>query len=183
MISQQMNGGTGTLDGFAQNNELAIQLFHSGGGGTFPGGGFFPFIQRSFAAASGTDSLGLNATWNGVDGTRTITWNLAAFTVDDPTTPDPTAVSISQILTDHPDMQGAAIYFVQQHNGPAPVGPGRFFWDNVRLLDAGGAELALIGNFEPIPEPGSMALAALAVPPLVVAYRRRRAARTATATV
>jgi len=181
LLSSQINGGSGNFNGFAQNNELAVQLFNSGGAGTtFPSGGFFPFIQKNFAVAGVSDSLGQNAGWNGVDGTRTLTWNLNAFTTTDPT--DGANKTISQLLTDHPDMQGAAIYFVQQMgNGTTTVGPASFYWDKVQLVDAGNNVLATIGNFEAVPEPGSMALAALAVPPLVVAYRRRRARQAAVA--
>jgi hypothetical protein len=140
-------------------------------------------MQHTFSTAQGdADSRNHGVQWAGDDGTRTITWNLANFTTTDPT--DSATKTLSQLLTDHPDMQGAAFYFVQQvGNGTATVGPSRFFWDNVRLVDAGNNTLAVIGNFEPVPEPGSMALAALAVGPLVVAYRRRRAARLAAVAV
>jgi hypothetical protein len=177
--SAQINGGSGNFDGFAQANVIAIQLFHSGGAGTtFPSGGFFPFIQKDFTAGGGTDTSGQNGTWSGVNGTRSITWNLNNFTTTDPTFTDPNAQrTLNQLLTDHPDMQGAAIYFVQQAgNASAPVGQSRFFFDNVRLVDSGGTTLGTIGNFEAVPEPGTLALAALAVPPMVVAIRRRRAA-------
>jgi hypothetical protein len=182
LLSAPLNGGSGNFDGFAQNNVIAFQLFHSGGAGTtFPSGGFFPFMQHTFSVAQGdTDSRNHGAQWSGDNGTRTLTWNIANFTTTDPT--DSAIKTISQLLTDHPDMQGAAIYFAQQvGNGTATVGNTSFFWDNVRLLGAGGTPLATIGNFEAVPEPGSMALAALAVPPLVIAYRRRKAARTAAA--
>ena len=72
---------------------------------------------------------------------------------------------------DRPD--GGNLGRVQQIGGGA--GPGSFFWDNVRLTNTGGLN-ALIGNFEPIPEPTSLILASLAVPPIVAAIRRRRSA-------
>ncbi|HEY1381869.1 MAG TPA: hypothetical protein VGF55_34030 [Gemmataceae bacterium] len=181
LLNSQINGGSGNFDGFAQSNVLAVQLFHNGGAGTtFPGGGFFPFMQHTFSTAQGdADSRNHGAQWSGDDGTRTLTWNLANFTAQDPSSGNSTK-TLSQLLTDHPDMQGAAIYFVQQAgNGSATVGPSQFFWDNVRLLDGGNNTLAIIGNFEPVPEPSSFALAALVVPPVVVAVRRRRAARQA----
>jgi hypothetical protein len=173
LINQQLNGGS-QFSGFAQNNEMAVQLFSSAGG-TFPAQ-YSQFVQRNFAAAAATDTSGQNGTWSGVDGTRTLKWDLTTFTTQDT---DGSTKTIGQILAAHPDMQDAKIDFVEQLGGGSA--PGNFFWDRVQLLDTGNNVLATIGNFEPVPEPGSMALAALAVPPLVVAYRRRRATRKAAA--
>src|SRR5437773_1244326 len=63
LTNQELNGGSyggGTDDsfnGYAQNNELAVVINTSTNG----------FIQRSFTQANGSDSLGTNATWSGVD--------------------------------------------------------------------------------------------------------------------
>jgi PEP-CTERM motif len=172
MIGTQMNGGA-AFSGFAQSNELAIELF-SNPGGTLPSG-INIFAQKNFAAGNGTDTSGQSATWSGVDGTRTITYDLTQFT--DPNMTDATfGETIAQILTQHPDIQDAKISFVEQMGGGSA--PGNFFFDNVKLLDGGGNTLAIIGNFEPVPEPSSFALAALVVAPLVgVVRRRRKAAR------
>jgi hypothetical protein len=168
LINQQLNGGS-QFSGFAQDNEMAVQLF-SNAGGSFPAQ-YNKFVQVGFLAANGTDTSGQNATWSGVDGTRTLKWDLTTFTAQDT---DGSTKTIGQILTAHPDMQDAKIDFTQQLGGG--TNPGNFFWDNVQLLDAGNNVLMTIGNFEGVPEPGTMALAALAVPPMIVAIRRRRAA-------
>ena len=168
LINQQLNGGN-QFSGFAQNNEMTVQLF-SNAGGTFPSQ-YNKFVQVGFVAANGQDSSGQNATWSGVDGTRTLKWDLSTFMAQDT---DGATKTIGQILGVHPDMQDAKIDFVQQLGGGSA--PGNFFWDKVQLLDAGNSVLATIGNFEPVPEPSTMALAALAVPPVIAAIRRRRAA-------
>jgi hypothetical protein len=179
LIGTQINGGQ-PFSGFAQGNEMAVQLF-SNPGGTTPSG-LNAFIQRNFAAANGTDSSGHAAQWSGADGPRTITFDLTTFVYNNtgnPSDPD-NGKTLSQVLTSHPDLQDAKIDFTEQIGGGSSA-TGNFFYDNVRLLDAGGNTLATIGNFEAVPEPGSMALAALAVPALVVAYRRRRARAAAAA--
>lgn len=169
LINQQLNGGS-QFSGFAQNNEMAVQLF-ANAGGSFPSQ-YSQFVQRNFAAANATDSLGQSGTWSGVDGTRTLRWDLTTFTAPDPVTG--TTETIGQILQAHPDMGDVKIDFVQQLGGG--TAPGNFYWDNVQLLDASGTPLATIGSFEGVPEPGTLALAALAVPPVIAAIRRRRAA-------
>jgi hypothetical protein len=168
MIGAQINGGSGNFNGFAQSNEMAIQLF-SNAGGSFPTQ-LNVFSQASFTAASGTDSLNQGAGWNGVDGTRTLTYSLAAFTGTDT---DGMTKTIGAILAAHPDIADAKISFVEQFgSGTTTVGPGNFFFDNVQLTGPGGS--TIIGNFEPLPEPSTMALAALFVPPLAAVIRRRR---------
>jgi hypothetical protein len=172
LIGTQINGGS-QFSGFAQDNELAVQLF-SNPGGTAPSG-INQFIQRNFAAGNGTDTSGQNATWSGVDGTRTITFDLTTFTYNNASNPsDPdNGRTLGQVLASHPDIQDAKIDFTEQiGGGSSPT--GNFFYDNVRLLDAGGNTLATIGNFEAVPEPSSLALAALGMPVLIRAIRRRR---------
>lgn len=172
MIGTEMSGDGSNFSGFAQTNELSIQLF-SNPGGTLPNG-INLFIQRTWAASAGTDSRNHAAQWAGDDGTRTITYELAGFSGVDPT--DNQTKSVAQLMTEHPDIQLAKINFVQQMGGG--VAPGAWYWDNVRLLNAGGTTLATIGNFEPVPEPTSLALSALALPAMV-AIRRRRTKQTA----
>ena len=167
LIGTQINGGS-AFSGFAQGNELAVQLF-SNPGGTFPST-LNVFSQKNFPAANGTDSKGHAAQWSGDDGTRTITYDLTTFTGTDT---DGMTKTIGAILGAHPDMQDAKIDFTEQIGGGTST-TGNFFYDNVRLLDSAGNTLATIGNFEPVPEPSSFALAALVVLPLVGAVRRRR---------
>jgi hypothetical protein len=171
LIGTQINGGA-NFAGFAQSNEMAVQLF-SNSGGSLPSG-ISLFVQKNFAAANGTDTSGQSATWSGVDGTRTITYDLTQFTATDPTTGS--TETIGQILMNHPDIQDGKIDFVEQvGGGTAPN--ANFFFDNVRLLDAGGNNLATIGDFEAVPEPSTFALAGLAVPALIGMVRRRRKLR------
>jgi hypothetical protein len=169
--STELSGDGSNFTGFAQTNELSIQLF-SNAGGTLPNG-INVFSQRAWASPGDTDSKNHNATWSGDNGTRTITFDLTTFTGTDAT--DNQTKTISQMMTQHPDISFVKINFVQQIGGG--VAPGAFYWDNVRLLNASGGTLALIGNFEPVPEPTSLAFAGLAVPALVFAARRRRARR------
>lgn len=180
LLSQQINGGSGNFSGFAQANELAFQVFAPAGTPSLPNG-INLFVQRNFSTGGGTDTSGQNATWSGVDGTRTITFDLSLFTAVDPS--DNQTKSIAAILAAHPDIPSAKLDFTQQMGGGSPVGPGSFFYDNVRILNGSGTSLALIGNFEPIPEPTSLILASMAVPGVVMAIRRRRNAKAQEAAV
>jgi hypothetical protein len=172
MIGSEINGGSGNFNGFAQANELAVSLF-SNAVPTLPSG-INLFLQRNFASGNATDSRSLGAQWSGQDGVRTISFDLTMFSGTDPT--DGVTKTVAQLLTAHPDIQDAKISFVEQFGGgTTTVGPGAFYFDNVRLTGTGVN--ATIGNFEAIPEPASLALTALAVPPLMwIARRRRRAA-------
>jgi len=165
LTGTDLNGGV-AFAGFAQSNELAISLFDPGGG-TLPAG-INAFIQKSFAAGGATDSLSQSGGWNGVDGTRHITWNLANFTLTDPT--DATVKSVAAFLTAHPDTDLARISWVEQVGG-ATSATSTMYWDNVRLT--GGGANGLIGNFEPVPEPATLALAVIALPAAFVFARRR----------
>lgn len=149
MIGSEINGGSGSFDGFAQANEISISLFSA----VAPGVNIF--AQRGAFGAL-TDSSGLNGQWSGVDGTRTHTWNLLAVTAVDPT--DGLTKPVGQIAANHPELELIRINLVEQFgNGTATVGPGSFFYDNVRL--------------NVIPEPASLALVGLLLPAL--ALRRR----------
>jgi hypothetical protein len=90
--------------------------------------------------------------------------------------------NLAQMMVAHPDIQDVKFSFVQQTGGGSPVGPGSFFYDNVRLLNGSGSSLSIIGNFEPVPEPGSLILTALAVPAIIGTIRRRRRTAMSTAT-
>ena len=150
MIGTEINGGQ-QFTGFAQANELAVTLFS-------PGGAINLFIQRNAFAGGLTDSLGLGGQWSGVDGTRTLSWDLSRFTADDPTTPPGDVKTVSQLLADHPEMVEATIWVPTQYGGVGTTGPHNFYFDNYRLI---------------IPEPASIALLALGLPAL--ALRRHRA--------
>jgi hypothetical protein len=174
LLSQQINGGSGNFSGFAQGNEMAWQLFAPSGTAGLPNG-INIFSQVNFTVGNGTDTSGQGATWSGVDGTRTITFDLSTFMGTDPN--DGQTKSVRQLLMLYPAIPDAKFDFTEQTGGGTPVGPASFFYDNVRILDGTGGSLALIGNFEPVPEPTSLILAGLAVPPAIVAIRRRRNAK------
>jgi PEP-CTERM motif len=146
--SISLNGGSGSFGGFAQDNVIAITLF---------GPGINLFIQENFSAVAGdTDSSGKNATWSGVDGTRTITWSLSQFTAVDPTTSN--TETVSQILANNPGITDAKIGFAEQTGGSA--GSPVFFFDNVQL--------------NPVPEPSTIALAGFGGIAALLAIRRNR---------
>ena len=157
LIGTELSGDGSPFSGFAQSNEMAITLF---GPGIGPAGGDLNlFIQKQFgglAAAGVSDSLGQSAGWNGVDGTRKLTWDLTKFTANDPNTG--TTKSVSQFLAAYPGITDSKICFVAQAGGGTGTTTS-FYFDNV-VLSA-------------IPEPASVALLAMAAPMLVI--RRRRA--------
>lgn len=150
--SAALNGGSGNFNGYAQDNAIAFSLYGNGGALNL-------FIQQSFSTGAGdTDSLNQGAGWNGVDGTRTITWNLSSFTAVDPTTGN--TETLSQILANNPGIVDAKIGFVQQTGGATgTVGVPTFYFDNVQLI--------------PAPEPTTLALAGLGLAG-VLGFRRFR---------
>jgi hypothetical protein len=145
-----LNGGSGSFNGYAQNNAMAINLY----GGTVPTSYNF---QEAFSTGSGdTDSSGQNATWNGVDGTRTISWNLSSFTVG--------GLTVAQVIAANGGVSAfssAYVTFVQQTGGAsAPVGGATFYFDNVLLT-------------QPVPEPTTIALTGLGIAGLLGIRRKR----------
>jgi hypothetical protein len=151
--SAALNGGSGNFNGYAQDNAIAISLYGNGGALNL-------FIQKSFSTGAGdTDSLNQGAGWNGVDGTRTITWNLSSFTAVDPTTSN--TETVSQIIANNPGIVDAKIGFVEQTGGATgTVGNPTFFFDDVQLV--------------PAPEPSSVALAGLGLTGLFGIRRFRK---------
>lgn len=130
----ELNGGSfsgGTDDsfnGFAQSNQLAVVI-------NTPSGGF---IQRDFTAGGATDTSGQSGAWNGIDGQRTITWDLTKFTSG--------GMSLADFITAN-NATDARLWFVTQGgdtNGNA--GPMRFYFDNVALHGPAGDQT--IGSFE-----------------------------------
>lgn len=151
MIGSEINGGSGNFDGFAQSKELAVTLFSPNGLNIFAQRGNFGALTEIHNLAP--HNVG---EWNGVDGTRTLVWNLLAVTATDPA--DGLTKPVGQILANHPDIVDAKIAIVEQFGGgTATVGDGAFFFDRVILN---------------VPEPTTLALAALAAPAML---RRRRA--------
>jgi hypothetical protein len=156
LIGTELSGDGTPFSGFAQSNELAITLFSPNEG---PGGGNLNlFIQKSFGGLAGagvSDSLNQAAGWNGVDGTRRLTWDLTKFTANDPNTGTPK--SVSQFLATYPGIVEAKIAFVAQAGGGSGT-TTNFYFDNV-VLSA-------------IPEPTSLGL--LGATGLMLVVRRRR---------
>lgn len=150
--------GSNDASNFAQSNAVSFSLF--GTGGSLGSNTVNNFGQKTAAQVSMTDSLNptKQSQWNGVDGTRHITWSFASFTVTDPT--DGVTKTYSQILAAHPDVPwDLQINFVEQIGDNSGAGdPGSFYFDNVVLAT-------------PLPEPASLTLIGLAVPALL---RRRR---------
>ena len=131
----ELNGGAfgegedNSFNGFAQSNELAIVI-------NAPTGGF---IQRNFTTGGGTDSLNTNATWSGVDGTRSITWDLTKFTSG--------GMSLPEFITAN-NATDARFWFVTQGDDTnGETGPMRFYFDNM-VVHGGLTQQTLIGDFE-----------------------------------
>ncbi|HEV8607148.1 MAG TPA: hypothetical protein VGQ99_17545, partial [Tepidisphaeraceae bacterium] len=123
-------GADNSFTGYAQNNALAVVI-------NTPSNGF---IQRDFSSGGGTDSLGTNATWSGVDGVRTITWDLSQFTSAD-------GMSLADFITANNATQ-ARFWIVTQGAGDTNghVGPMRFYFDNFQVTGPAGPKV--IGDFE-----------------------------------
>jgi hypothetical protein len=143
-IGRELNGGSfgvpfpepgdNSYNGFAQSNELAVVIPGPGG-----------FIQRNFTNAGLSDSLGQNAQWNGVDGARTIEWDLTKFT----TTLNGNTVSIPEFIQ-QTSATDARIWFVTQGwdtNGNQ--GLMRFYFDSITLVN--GSTETVIGDFDQDP--------------------------------
>jgi hypothetical protein len=159
MLSTELNGNpagdtTDHFSGFAQSNELAVTLFSPSTGSNLN-----LFIQHAAFGAL-TDSLGQGGGWNGVDGTRTLTWDLSKFTITDPH--DSQTKTVAQFLTQYPDIVDSKIAITAQTGGGSPLGAARFYFDNVQL-----------NGIPDVPEPLSLGMLLTGLP--VLALRRRRA--------
>jgi len=132
LIGSELSGSA-TFNGFAQSNEMTI---NSNVNGTFS--------QHPFTASAGdTDSLGLGAQWGGMDDTRTLTYNLANFTVTDPTTK--AMESYQQYVASHPELTDVRFWFVTQFGNGNAASTGNFYFDNVVLNGVSIPEPAPIG--------------------------------------
>lgn len=144
--------GTDTFNGFAQSNEMTI---NSNVNGTFS--------QHAFDATAGdSDSLGLNAGWNGMDGTRTLTYNLANFTVTDPTSK--VKETYQQYVAAHPELTDVRFWFVSQFGNGNAAATGNFYFDNV-----------LLNGVSNIPEPASIGMLSLGLSALAIRRRNPNA--------
>lgn len=144
--------GTDTFNGFAQSNEMTI---NSNVNGTFS--------QHAFDATAGdSDSLGLNAQWNGMDGTRTLTYNLANFTVTDPTTK--VKETYQQYVAAHPELTDLRFWFVTQFGNGNAAPTGNFYFDNV-----------VLNGVSNIPEPASLSILGFGLSSLAIRRHRRNA--------
>ncbi len=118
-------GGTPAFNGFAQDNEMYIQIYGNSGG-------INQFIQESWATAGVSDSSGQSAQWAGVDGSRHMVWDLTKFTYTDGIFG---VIDVAQAL----QFYGAQITDVkfgptaQVGNGTATVGNAVMYIDNVAL--------------------------------------------------
>jgi hypothetical protein len=143
----ELNGGAyggGTDDsfnGFAQSNELAVVVATDAAGN---------FIQRNFVAGGATDSLNPTRVgqWSGIDGTRTITWNLDNFTAG--------GMSIAQYMAANEATEARIWFPTQGGDSNGNVGPMRFYFDNVHLKGPNNLDV-IIGDFEPANEPWRVA--------------------------
>jgi hypothetical protein len=144
---------------FAQGNELGLEISWSSGGALTTNGS--TFLQKTAVAAQGNATDSLMATqssvteWNGVDGTRTISWDLSHFNLT--VTGFGTGNFKTFITTFASQINDLKFDLVQQvgdsssDTSPGGTGslppPDTFFYDNVRLVpepvSIGG--LALMG--------------------------------------
>lgn len=149
MIGSELAGGA-NFNGFAQSNEMTI---NSNLGGTFS--------QHAFSTAAGdSDSLNQNAGWNGMDGTRTLTYNLANFKVTDPTTK--ANETYQQYVAAHPELTDVRFWFVTQFGNGDAAPTGNFYFDNV-----------VLNGVTSVPEPASIGLLSLAAAALILRRRSR----------
>lgn len=119
LIGQELNGGSfsgedNSFNGFAQSNELAVVIAAPGG-----------FIQRNFSAGGATDSLNQDAAWNGLDGARTISWDLTRFTSN--------GMSLADFITANNATEARFWFTTQGADSNGNQGPMRFYFDNVVL--------------------------------------------------
>jgi hypothetical protein len=173
MNSSNLNGGSGTYDptNFAQANELALE----GYGHDSSNNVINMFIQLNFTLAGISDSSpgGTNkGTWNGIDGTRRLTWDLTQFTVSGLQGTNvgggvTNGTTWMQMIAMYPGITDAKLTVVEQtggpngdypHNYPGGVGP-TFFYDNFQF----------IGSNEVSSPPNTLVVAKVPIPGLYVA--------------
>jgi hypothetical protein len=151
MIAADMFTGDNPSSGnFAQSNELAIEISWNSGGTLTAGGN--SFIQKNVVTGNATDSLMATQTaagqWDGVDGTRTVSWDLSKFKLTDPSTA--TSVSFGAFILAHTaQISSLTFSWTQQTgddsaNGDGPA--GTMFFDNVKLIIPSVPEPASLGG-------------------------------------
>ena len=136
----ELNGGSfgpagdpdNSFNGFAQSNELAVVIAAPSGG----------FIQRNFIAGGATDSLSAasqGGQWHGLDGTRTITWDLTLFTAAN-------GQSLADFITANNATEARFWLPTQGSDSNGNQGPMRFYFDNFFITTPTGD--TVIGDFD-----------------------------------
>jgi hypothetical protein len=157
--SDMFTGSNTPVNNFAQSNQLGIQIAWSSGGALTTGS--TTFLQKTSVSGNANDSLMATQSsageWNGIDGTRTITWDFSKFmmrvTGFNGNNPAPFQQFLQAFATQITDLK---IDFVQQvgdqsnDDNPDTISgtyPTTFFWDNVQLVPepASLGGVALIG--------------------------------------
>jgi hypothetical protein len=156
-------GGSVYYDQWAQDNDMSISLY--GGSGLL---NLFLQANNMSGGPLYTDSSGHGGQWAGVDGTRTMTWNLNGFTTTDPNGIFGGTLTAMQIAQDYASigkLSDVKFNFVEQMGVSATqVGPGTFYFDNVQLNG--------------VPEPATIAMLLAGGAMLVgVTVRRSRSSR------
>jgi hypothetical protein len=131
----ELNGGSygggadNSFNGWAQSRALSVAVNTTANG----------WIERDFDTAA-TDSMSLGGAWNGIDGTRTITWDLTQFTSN--------GMSLADFIFANSATEARIWIVTQGADTNGHVGPMRFYFDNF-VLSGGPPNFPLrFGDFE-----------------------------------